>query len=338
MIKRIFIGILFFSLIHVVLADARARKTYTCEPSEMLANCGQIISEPLNDSNFTQDNAFFADSRIIKSRGKGSEASRRSRSQAHYGSPGASTRLPQSKSIDAASIGAGRAAPAPRTIGYTQGRGRPPLNQSERDQYFGVGGREIGFNFGTAHSFSDLQGNKAFRFSESVKYQLRNPGITMGVYSRIRMVEWFGLSLGFDLARLSGTANSNLAEFEGFSFENNLVEFNARIAFFAPLASRNIFDLYGFAGFALFVNNIILRNADGIETPVSGDFKVLQPALPFGVGLSWVVGHRMVLGYELGYRYTSFNLLDGVAPADTRYDAYLFNTLRIGFILKPNRK
>lgn len=335
---RFFIGILFFSLFHVVLAETRAQKTLERGPSDVHANCVQIISEPMHDPDFAQDKAFFADSRIFKNRGKHSEASRRSRSKAHYGSSGTSARPPQSNSIDAGTIGTDRAAPSTSASVPTLGRGRPPLNQSERDRYFGVGGREIGLNFGTAHSITDLQNSKGIGFSESINYQIRNPGITMGVYSRIRMVEWFGLSVGFDLARLSGTANGNLAEFEGYSFENNLVEFNARIAFFAPLATRNTFDIYGFAGLALFVNNLVLRNANGIEIPVTGDFNMLQPALPFGMGLSWVIGYRMVLGYELGYRYTSFNMLDGVAPADTRFDAYFFNTLRVGFILKPSRR
>lgn len=275
--------------------------------------------------------------RSSRERRKGSEASRRSRSRSHSNTRTQSYKPPSSGSMDAGSIGSGRPLPSPSSVRQTQGQGRQPLRLSERDRYFGVGSRELGLNFGTAHSFTDLQGSKGLGFGESLNYQISNPGITFGVYSRLRMVEWFGLSLGFDFARLTGKEGGNLSGFEGYSFENNMLEFNARIVFFAPIPTKNVFDIYGFAGLGLFSNNLTLKDANGFEVPVYGDYAKLQSAIPFGVGLSWVVGYRTVLGYELGYRYTSFNMLDGIEPPDTRYDAYMFNTFRIGFILKPKK-
>lgn len=269
---------------------------------------------------------------------KGSEASKRSQSRRHGSTRSQSYRPPDSGSIQASSLGSNRPTPSPSSVSQTRGGGRQPLRMSERDRYFGVGSREMGFNVGTAHSFTDIQGSKGLGFVESVNFQVRNPGITFGVYSRFRMVEWFGLSIGLDYARLSGEDQNDLNNFGGYSFENNMFEFNARVAFYAPLATKNEFDIYAFAGLGLFSNNITLKNADGLEVNPGSEFSNLQPALPFGVGISWLAGYRMVIGYEIGYRYTAFNMLDGVEPPDTRYDAYLFNTLRIGFILKPRRR
>lgn len=297
-------------------------------------------SEDLSFAFFTASNSeyFPLTGRRSRDSRKGSEASKRSQSRRLGNTRSQSYRPPDSGSIQAGSLGSGRPAPSPSSVSQTRGGGRLPLRMSERDRYFGVGSREMGFNLGTAHSFTDIQGSKGLGFGESVNFQVSNPGITIGVYSKFRMVEWFGLSIGFDYARLSGEDQNDLNNYEGYSFENNMIEFNARVAFYAPLATKNEFDIYAFAGLGLFSNNISLKNADGLEVNPSSEFSNLQPAIPFGVGLSWLVGHRMVIGYEMGYRYTAFNMLDGVAPPDTRYDAYLFNTLRIGFILKPRRR
>jgi opacity protein-like surface antigen len=288
---------------------------------------------------FASDSEYFPfTGRRSRDSRKGSEASKRSQSRRLGNTRSQSYRPPDSGSIQAGSLGSDRPTPSPSSVSQTRGGGRLPLRMSERDRYFGVGSRELGFNLGTAHSFTDIQGSKNLGFGESVNFQISNPGITFGFFSRFRMVEWFGLSIGFDYARLSGEDQNDLNNYEGYSFENNLIEFNARVAFYAPLATKNEFDIYAFAGLGLFSNHISLKNADGLEVNPSSEFSSLQPAIPFGVGLSWLLGQRMVIGYEIGYRYTAFNMLDGVEPPDTRYDAYLFNTLRIGFILKPRRR
>ena len=267
---------------------------------------------------------------------KPSKASRKSQSRRHSGERSHSYSAPNSNSVRAGNLGGSRGTPTPSSISHTGGQGNPPLRMSMRDRYFGVGSREIGFNIGTAHGFTDVQGNKGLGFGESLQFQLQNPGLNFGVYTKLRMVEWFGLSLGLDYARITGEDDGKLADFEGFSFGNNLVEFNARIAFYAPLSSMTVFDIYAFAGLALFSHNLKLYDQDGAAYKPQEEYGKLQPALPFGLGLSWLVGTRMVIGYEIGYRYSAFNYLDGVAPADSPYDAYLFNTLKVGFILKPS--
>ncbi len=292
-----------------------------------------LLSQPL----FAASNTNY--SPLVKRRASDkrppSEASKRSQSRRHSRNRTQSYSPPESASLNAGSLGSDRRTPTPSRVNQTRGQARQPLQMSERDRYFGVGSREMGFSVGTAHSFTDLQGSKGLGLGESINFQVNNPGFTFGVYSKFRMVEWFGLSLGFDYARLSGKDENLLDGFENYSFENNLLEFNARIAFYLPLATKSTFDIYGFAGLALFANNLKLMNAEGLEEQPIEEFRVLQPAIPFGVGLSWLAGYRTVIGYEFGYRYTAFNLLDGVEPADTRYDGYLFNAIRIGFILKP---
>ncbi|MEE4175876.1 MAG: DUF6089 family protein [Bacteroides sp.] len=267
-----------------------------------------------------------------------SKASKISQSRRHTGSRSQSYQAPNSSSLRAGSLGSSRGTPSPSILTQTRAQGKPSLRMSHRDRYFGVGSREFGFNIGTAHGFTDLQGSKGLGFGESLQFQVKNPGFTLGLYTKLRMVDWFGLSLGFDYGRVSGEGDNTLGPYEGYSFENNLVEFNARLAFYAPLASVNIFDIYAFAGLALFSNNLNLYDPEGFTVDTEGSFSKLQPAIPFGIGLSGLVGSRVVIGYELGYRYTSFNYLDGIAPVDTRYDGYLFNNIKIGFILKPRGK
>ncbi|MBW6497225.1 MAG: hypothetical protein K0B09_02425 [Bacteroidales bacterium] len=315
-------------------------------PDSFITGVEMAVLDPDFQSAQNSDN-LFADGGVnyspvfggrSRDRRQPSEASKRSQSRRHSRNRTQSYSPPESASLNAGTLGSDRPTPTPSMVNQTRGRGRQPLRMSERDRYFGVGSREMGFSVGTAHSFTDLQGSKGLGLGQSINYQVNNPGFTLGVYSKFRMVEWFGLSLGLDYARLTGSDEKELQGFEGYSFENNLLEFNARIAFYAPLPSMNTFDIYGFAGLGLFANNLKLMNADGFEEQPIGEFRILQPAIPFGVGFSWLAGFRTVIGYEFGYRYTAFNLLDGVEPTDTRYDGYLFNAIRIGFIMKPRRR
>ncbi|HSV75451.1 MAG TPA: DUF6089 family protein [Bacteroidales bacterium] len=219
---------------------------------------------------------------------------------------------------------------------FFSGAIRRPPQRSLRNQILGLGGREIGFNAGTSHAFTDIQGTKGQNIGNTFDLFLQDPGLALGVYYRVRMVDWFGLSIGVDFATLSGKNTDNLSALYNFSFSNYLLEFNSRIIFFAPLPSITVFDLYGFAGFAMFANFLTLKNQTGSKVEPD-EFRLIQFAIPLGIGISRRIGNRFVAGYEIGYRHTAFNMLDGISPRDTRNDAYLFNTLRFGFILNPAR-
>jgi|GEM_PF-1563764 hypothetical protein len=219
---------------------------------------------------------------------------------------------------------------------FFSGAIRRQPQRSLRNQVMGLGGREIGFNAGTSHAFTDIQGTKGKNIGNTFDLFLQGPGLAFGVYYRLRMVDWFGLSIGVDFATLSGKNTDNLSAIYNFSYSNYLLEFNSRIIFFAPLPSMTVFDLYGFSGFAMFANFLTLKNQTGSKVEPD-EFRPLQFAIPLGIGISRRIGNRFVAGYEIGYRHTAFNMLDGISPRDTRNDAYLFSTLRFGFILNPAR-
>jgi opacity protein-like surface antigen len=334
---------LFLVLIALLLASMQPEAKAAANEGD-----GAFAEESLNYSqalSFSELSFLAANSELFPSRKdprrskpKQTEASRRSRSRSHNIDRAQSYRPAASSSVRPGKLGFFRPSPQPSNVSHTRGHSRASLRPTDRQRYFGVGGRELGFNIGTAHSFNDIQASKGLGFTESVNHIVNYPGLSLGVYYRFRMVEWFGLNLGFDYGRLSGENFNSLSGFEGYSFTNDIFEFNSRIAFYAPLSSRNEFDIYGFAGLALFHNNPKLSDSEGNPVNVSLEYSKIQPAIPFGVGFSWRVNHQLVIGYELGYRYTAFNLLDGAEPLDTRYDAYMFNNLRVGFILKPRRR
>lgn len=306
----------------------------TASSGESLGADADLVQADIGARDFLDPEYAPMDSR---KKPKPSRASKNSQSRRHTGSPSQSYGAPSSGSIRPGTLGGSRATPTPSNNLQASGQGKPPLRMSHRDRYFGLGSRELGLNIGTVHAFTDLQGTKGLPFGESLNFQIKNPGIALGLYSRLRMVDWFGLSLGIDFARISGEDNGSMEEYEGYSFENNLLEFNARIAFYAPISSKNVFDIYGFAGLALFNNSLSLMNAEGVPVEPRGEFRNLQPALPFGIGFSWMAGYRVVVGFEAGYRYSAFNYLDGIAPVNTRYDSYLFTNFKIGYILNPPR-
>jgi hypothetical protein len=65
---------------------------------------------------------------------------------------------------------------------------------------------------------------------------------------------------------------------------------------------------YFFAGFGIFA---ILGNENKPE-----DYSDVQPAIPFGAGVKYILNPRWYVGFELGVRKTFTDYLDNVAPGD----------------------
>ncbi|GEM_PF-1668052 len=258
-----------------------------------------------------------------------------SRSEPHSNEPKKKDATPDSRSVDPGEVGddRGRRVSTSSSPPTTSQR-REPLGPSLREEYYGVGSREIGISLGTAHSFVDLTGTKSMGFGDNLDYQFSNIDLAAGLFARFRVNNWFGLNVGLDYARFSGEDTEGLLENHAFHrFENDVFEASGKMEFFIPMRSATIFDIYGFGGISLFYTNPDLFDQTGTSVAVEASYSQIQPAIPFGIGISGLVGNRVKIGYELGYRYTVLNSLDGVEIPDTRYDSYLFNALKVSLLL-----
>ncbi len=242
---------------------------------------------------------------------------------------------------------------------------RDPLRPSDRARYYGIGVIEVGLNAGSAHVMSDVGGKPGYDNWSASAFLQENVSYSAGLFARYKINEWFGLALGVDHARLSG-GNTNGFEYNYeyiqtiinengetknipvslnetiYSFTNNIYELSWKMELHAPAFKRSGLGLYGFAGISGYYNKPEMfdgaNQAIAIEeSPERISPSPLSIALPVGGGITIVVANYVRVGFEIGYRYTANHGLDGAYVTDTKYDSFLYNTLRIGYVF-PSKK
>jgi hypothetical protein len=264
---------------------------------------------------------------------KKTKAERVSRSQRHSNKPQRYT-PPPSQSQDPQSY-------SPRSSGASasssnqaiRNEPKPPLQTSLRDQYYATGIWEVGFSLGTAHTITDISGNKGLELNEFADYHTNNYNLKLGFFTRYIMNEWFALSLGMDYANLSGQVpfGENIPENLPFRFTNDIFEFYAKTELMLPLLARSPFDLYGFVGIGLFFSDARVFDVRDRIVESDVDYSQVQPVIPMGMGFSYKLPNGLRLGYEFGWRNTIFHYLDGVRMTPDNYDNYFFNSLKISY-------
>ena len=227
---------------------------------------------------------------------------------------------------------------------------RGPLRPSDRARFYGIGAIEIGVNVGSSHVLSDVGGkpgadnwNAGAFISDHVSY-------SAGLFARYKINEWFGFALGFDYADLSAgmsdgyNYNFMIREIPQnvtiYSFTNKVYEVSWKMELHTPPFRKSGIGLYGFAGISGFYHNPEIFDANNQPIFLSEQLETPSPyslALPVGGGITIMVANFVRIGLETGYRYTANHGLDGAFVTDTRYDSFLFNTIRIGYVL-PYKK
>jgi opacity protein-like surface antigen len=62
-------------------------------------------------------------------------------------------------------------------------------------------------------------------------------------------------------------------------------------------------------------------------------------AFPIGVGLKYIISDKWVFGYEIGYRQTFSDFLDGFkSPSSNRPDVYWISTFNLSYRIATSRR
>jgi hypothetical protein len=62
-------------------------------------------------------------------------------------------------------------------------------------------------------------------------------------------------------------------------------------------------------------------------------------ALPIGIGLKYIISDKWVFGYEIGYRQTFSDFLDGfISPSSTSPDVYWISTFNLSYRIATSRR
>lgn len=213
---------------------------------------------------------------------------------------------------------------------------RRPLVPSRRTQALRQLGWELGGNVGTSHSLTDVSGTSIDQRPSFLNTQWGTTSINLGFFGRYRFHQLFAVKGSFNYGRIHG-ADSIAGRARDFYFHNNIFEFGLLYEVYVPVSSANFpIDIYGFVGLAGFYHNPQLTVPDPAPHDFTWDeYSNFQPAIPMGIGFNYALNREMKIGYEIGWRKTFFDYLDGFTrPWSRGSDSYYFSTFKFTYVLQ----
>ncbi|HEY8513744.1 MAG TPA: DUF6089 family protein [Cyclobacteriaceae bacterium] len=172
---------------------------------------------------------------------------------------------------------------------------------------------EIGFGLGTFNYTGDLVRTYDFSFSK--------PAGTVFYRSNLSKVVSFraGVTAGFlgasDRKPIDAFAEQRDASFDIFLFEASTV-LEYHFLNWRDEKFLHRFSPYMFGGLALFG---ISGNDDK-----PAEYSNVQPSVPLGVGVKYILNPKWYMALEFGVRKTFFDYLDNVSDEDTRVKNYQY--------------
>lgn len=209
------------------------------------------------------------------------------------------------------------------------------IDQRARERlHFGTGVWDIGFNFGTANSLTDLSGRPDIRVRLFLyDTQWRSTNLNAGMFTRFRYSPNLAFVLEYNIARMTAADSLGHRKSRGYSFRNDIFEAAFMAEYYPSIIKRLPLEVYGFVGFALFFNNPKVYLHSGFVHELD-DFSRIQPAIPLGAGLKYLHRSNLQLGAKIGWRKLFTNYLDGLATIEEgRNDSYYFISLSLGYRL-----
>lgn len=201
-------------------------------------------------------------------------------------------------------------------------------------------GWDAGLSIGSSHSLADIGGTRNASRILFLDAQWQASGVHLGAFARYRFSELFAINLGFNYGRIGGAdslspvTSSRYAR--GYYFESDLYELGLKTELYLPRRVLNIpIDFYAFAGLAALYHNPELAGPQG-PIDVSDNYIPVQPVIPIGFGFHYTNEGNFKIGFNVGWRKTFTDYLDGEAPPPgPAKDSYFFNAINLGYYFSP---
>ena len=218
-------------------------------------------------------------------------------------------------------------------------RGRRPIQVSRRVIAMQTRGFDYGVNLGTSNSLTDIGGTRHAARPLFIDTQWRTTSINAGMFARYRINGLFAINATFNYGRIGGADSLSgplSSRYErDFYFTNNIFEFAVTGEVYPPVEFlQDVVKFYGFLGVSVFYHNpnLTTSNPELFEPDRIGKF---QPAIPLGIGGHHTFPSNWRIGYEIGWRKTFFDYLDGFTrPASRANDSYFFGQVRVSYFVR----
>jgi hypothetical protein len=217
---------------------------------------------------------------------------------------------------------------------------------------------EAALGLGTTNIYGDLGGApnaKNLLFIQDITFRSTRPSIYAALRYKVdpRASIKLNLIYGFSNTKdFSGSRNEH-REFKSFTdlfetsvqYEFYFLQEERRLKSAAMFNRRGMVNNYSTigayvfagAGATLFWPELELEALRPTDTYKSGTQVTLS--LPIGAGVKYILSDQWILGWELGYRHTLSDFLDGVQPAaSNNRDVYWISTLNLSYRIPTSRR
>lgn len=178
---------------------------------------------------------------------------------------------------------------------------------------------QVGLMAGASYYLGDL--------NETGHFKKANTNFAWGIVHRLPINDRFTWKNSILFAKISGDdskSTSQIKQNRNLNFEATLNEFSTQFEFnFLPYHSfviRHHFSPYIFTGAALFwfnptttLNGNVYNLREYRTEGQPEEYKKMQFAIPFGIGLKFKLNHRILFALEYGIRKTFTDYLDDVS-------------------------
>jgi hypothetical protein len=211
---------------------------------------------------------------------------------------------------------------------------------------------------GTTNVYSDLGGNPdatSLLFIKDITFRTTRPSIYASVRYRLKpnssvktsFIYGFSKTQDFEGSRNENrgfTSVTQLFEISG-SYEYYFLPEQRRLRSAAMFNRRGMINDYSSFGAYLFagLGATLFWPDIKVDEPREGDkYKNnigITPSLPIGAGFKYIISDKWMLGYEIGYRLTASDFLDGfISPYSKQPDSYWISSINLSYRVPTSRR
>ena len=211
---------------------------------------------------------------------------------------------------------------------------------------------------GTTNVYSDLGGAPNatnLLFIKDITFRTTRPSVYAGLRYRINPYSTIKTSFIYGYSRTedySGSRNEN----RGFTSVTQLFEFSGNYEYyFSPEQRRlrsaamfnrrgmiNDYSSFGAYVFAGIGGTLFWPHLELSETREGDKYKDnmgITACIPLGIGFKYIISDKWIFGYEIGYRQTFSDFLDGFqSPFSRRWDVYWISSFNFSYRIPTSRR
>jgi OmpA-OmpF porin, OOP family len=217
---------------------------------------------------------------------------------------------------------------------------------------------ETSLGIGTTNVYSDLGGApnaSSILFLKDISFRSTRPSLVGAIRYRVNEHNSVKVTLAYGFSKTEDYAGSR-NENRGFSSVTQLMEFGGNYEYyFLPeyrrLRSAAVFNRHGMIndyssmgayafiglGATLFWPKLNLPEKRPTDTYKDG--MGITPVIPVGLGLKFIISDKWIFGYDIGYRISFSDFLDGVKTASSKNpDSYWISSFNLIYRVPTSRR